>query len=768
MAMIGNAALKSRPSAFAVWFMIPLFSAFLFAGPEQMDQAEQITPLSVDRIFKDHAFRSERFGQTRWTTDGTGYTMLEASGDIPSGKDIVRYDIQTGKKSVLISAAQLVPEGADKPLTIDDYDWSSDGKLLIYANSKRVWRDNTRGDYWVLDLNGGTLCQLGGKAEPSTLMFAKFSPDGTRVAYVMKNDIYVEHLADGSITTLTSDGSETTINGTFDWAYEEELGLQDGYRWSPDGKWIAYWQLDASGVRNFLMINNTDDLYSRTIPVQYPKTGETNSAARAGIVSASGGPTRWFAFQGDPRLHYLVQLEWAAGSREVCILRMPRNQQSVTAWMGQVSDMSLKPIFTESEDAWLEPQDMDVRWFDDASGFLWLSERDGWRHLYRYSRDGRTVRLLTPGTYDVTEIVRIDESRNRIYFMASPDNPTERYLYMVPLAGGEPVRVTPADATGTHRYRLSDDGTHAFHTVSSFMDPPVTSLVTLPDHAVLRVMVDNAKLRHQLQTELVPVSWSFFRIPIHEGPELDAWAMYPPDFDPARKYPVLFYVYGEPGSQTVRNAWGGTYGLWHRLLAEHGYVVISADNRGTPSPRGREFRKCVYGGIGVLSSSDQAAALQSLMQQHQWIDPDRVGIWGWSGGGSMTLNMLFRYPHLYKVGISIAPVSNQRYYDSIYQERYMGLPSENPEGYRNGSPITHAENLQGDLLLIHGTGDDNVHYQNTEALINALVAHHKFFDLMIYPNRSHGLFEGENMPRHLYARMLRYLLEHLPVTAGEN
>ena len=740
-------------------------SAPLFTEVPQ--QKPDIQPMSVDRIFKDREFRSQYMGQSKWTTDGNGYTMLQSSATMKDARDLVRIDLETGETQVLVPATALVPEGGEAALSIEDYAWSSDGKLLIYTNTQRVWRDNTKGDYWVLNQTDGTLRQLGGDATPGTLMFAKFSPDGNRVAYVRENNIYVEDLASGIITPLTTDGSPTTINGTFDWVYEEELGLQDGFRWSPDGTSIAYWQLDASGVRNFLMINNTDDLYSRTIPVQYPKTGETNSAARIGVVSSGGGETRWFRFDGDPRQHYLVQLEWAVNSDEVCILRMPRNQQAVTAWLANARTGNLTRIFSETEDAWLEPQDMDVRWSSDGTSFLWLSERDGWRHLYRYSRDGKDVQLLTPGDYDVTRIAKIDEAGDRIYFMASPDDPTARYLFMVPLSGGKATRITPADQEGTHRYRISTDGKHAFQTFSSFMTAPITRLVSLPDHAIIRSLVDNRKLNEKLQNGLTPVTWAFFRVPTGDGPALDAWALYPPNFDPTKKYPVLFYVYGEPGAQTVRNTWGRNYTLWHRLLAEQGYVIISMDNRGTPSPRGRAFRKCVYGQIGVLSSQDQANGLKSLMKQHSWIDPERIGIWGWSGGGSMTLNMMFRYPELYKVGISIAPVANQRYYDSIYQERYMGLPAENPDGYKAGSPITHAAGLTGKLLLIHGTGDDNVHYQNTEALINELVASHKFFDLMIYPNRSHGLYERENMPRHLYATMLRYLLEHLPVNPAD-
>jgi dipeptidyl-peptidase-4 len=716
--------------------------------------------VSIERLFATRDFATRGFGPTAWTPDGNGYTTLEPA---PSGggAELVRVDAATGERRVIVAAQRVVPAGAAAPVLIEDYQWSPDAqRLLIFTRSARVWRDNTRGDYWVLDLRTWQLRKLGGTAQPSSLMFAKFSPQGDRVAYVRENNLYVETVSDGLIMRLTQDGSRTIINGTTDWVYEEELGLRDAFRWSPDGTRIAYWQLDASGVRDFLMINNTDSLYSFTVPVQYPKVGTTNSSARVGVVSATGGATTWFAVPGDTRNNYLARMEWTPDARGVVIQHLNRKQNTLTLYTGDAATGQVRPLHVERDSAWVDVMD-DFRWLDRGNAFTWVSESDGWRHLYVRARQGTTARLVTKGDYDIASIAQIDAGSGWVYFIASPTTGTQRYLYRVKLDGKDSaVRLTPADAPGTHRYEVSPNGRFAIHTWSSFGTPPRTDLVSLPDHRRLRMLVDNAPL-HATVTGLARGKSEFVRVPVSPGVELDGYLMYPPDFDPARKYPVLFHVYGEPAGQTVTDSWGGRNYLWHLMLTQQGYVVASVDNRGTPSLRGREWRKSIYGRIGILSSADQAAALRELLRTRPYLDASRIGVWGWSGGGSMTLNLLFRSPDLYQVGMSVAPVSDQRNYDTIYQERYMGLPDENAEAFRLGSPITFADSLRGKLLLVHGTGDDNVHYQNAEQLVNRLVAANKPFTMMSYPNRSHGISEGANTSRHLYELLTRYLRDNL-------
>lgn len=730
-----------------------------FPGSIGQANAQSTNLLTVERIYATRDFSQERFGPARWLEDGSGYTTLAPSEAISGAFDILFNDPESGATQILVSASSLIPDGGTEPLSIANYSWSPDGrKAVIFTNTRRVWRQNTRGDYWILDLESSSLKQLGGDAEEATLMFAKISPDGKKAAYVQKNNIYVEDLVSSSILALTSDGSATIINGTFDWVYEEEFDLRDGFRWSPDSRKIAYWQLDAEGVGEFLMINNTDSLYSFTIPLQYPKAGTTNSDSRIGVVSVFGGETIWMDDGDDPRNHYLARMDWADDSRELIIQHLNRLQNTNEVRLADVETGASRIVFTDTDDAWLDVVD-DVFWLDDGQAFTWVSERDGYRHVYLVDRESGELTLVTDFGHDVVSIPRIDVLNEQLYFVSSFETATERYLYQVPLRGGEPVRLTPAQLKGWNAYQISHDGRWAIHTHSSFDSPSLITLISLPDHRIVSELVKNDRLRETV-AGLTLGETSFFQLDIGDGIALDGWMIKPSDFDPEKRYPVFFYVYGEPWSQTVTNSWGGSTKLWHHSIAEMGYIVISVDNRGTPGPHGREWRKMIYGEIGTIASQDQAASL-ALISEWSFIDPARVGIWGWSGGGSMTLNMMFRYPDLYHVGMSVAPVPDQRFYDTIYQERYMGLPQENVNGYRDGSPITYAQNLKGSLLVVHGTGDDNVHYQGTEALVNKLVGHNKRFDMMSYPNRSHGIFEGPGTTLHLRELLTRYLLEHL-------
>ncbi len=713
--------------------------------------------LDVQRIFASPEFRGERFGPARWIEGGAAYTTLEPAGS-GRGMDIVRYATESGARSVLVPASALVPAGDSVPLGIEDYQWSADyRKLLVFTNSQPVWRQNTRGDYWVLDRNAGTLRRLGGAAaRPSTLMFAKFSPDGGRVGYVREHDLYVEDLASGAITALTRDGSRTVINGTFDWVYEEELDLRDGWRWSPDGTRIAFWQLDADGVRDYTLLNTTDSLYSYAVPIQYPKAGERNSAGRIGVVGAAGGEVRWLPFDGDPREQYLARMDWAANSSELLIERLNRLQNTLELVLADATTGALRTLLTERDSAWVDVVD-NVTWLGGGKRFTWTSERDGWEHVYVVSRDGRQATLVTPGAFDVLGVEGVDEKGGWLYFIASPDNPAQRYLWRARLDGkGKPERLTPAAYAGTNGYDLAPGAQFAWHTHSSFTEVPTMRLVRLPKHETVRTVIANEKLRARVAA-LRKGTVEFTRLDAGEGGTLQAWVMKPPAFDPARKYPVLFYVYGGPGSQTVLDAFGGYY-LWHLMLTQQGVVVASVDNRGTGA-RGRAFRKVIYGRLGVLESRDQAAAAQALARE-PWVDASRVGIWGWSYGGFMSLNVLFRSPDVYRMAIAVAPVTHWKYYDNIYTERYNGLPSANAAGYDEGSPLSVADRLRGDLLLVHGSGDDNVHYQNSEALVNRLVQANKPFRMMEYPNRNHGIFGG-NTRRHLFELLTRFVQEKL-------
>jgi dipeptidyl-peptidase-4 len=634
----------------------------------------------------------------------------------------------------------------------------------IHEHGSRLAPEHA-GRYWVLDLRTGALRKLGGDAPASTLMFAKFSPDASRVAYVRGNNLYVEHVDENRITQLTRDGSGTTINGTSDWVYEEELGVRDGFRWSPDGRRIAYWQFDSTGVGVFSLINNTDSLYPRITQIPYPKVGTTNPAARIGVIDAGGGPTVWMKTHGDSRDTYLARLDWVDAAT-VAIQQLNRLQNRNDFLLGDAASGAVKSVFQDESEAWVELVNT-VRWLDDHRSFIWLSERDGWRHAFRVSRDTGSATLITNFDADVTDLAGFDEAAGWVYFRASPDNATQRYLYRSRLDGtGIPERVTPLTQPGTHEYNLSPNGRFAFHTYSRFDVPPTTEVVSLPDHGSRRTLAQTSALAATLAPILTPPV-EFFRVGIRNGISLDGWMLKPSSFDPTRRYPAIVFVYGEPANQTVVDRWLGDRMLFHRALADAGYIVLSVDNRGTPAPRGAAWRKAVYRGVGDLTSREQAEAISALARTYGFIDPGRVGIWGWSAGGTHTLQAMFRFADLYSVGVAVAPLTDMTLYDTIYLERYMGLPQDNADGYRVGSPIHHAAGLKGKLLLIHGSGDDNVHFQGTEKLVNRLVELGKSFDLMVYPNRTHAIAEGRGTTLHVYRLIARYFLEHLPPGSGE-
>ena len=708
--------------------------------------------LTLEDIYVKGTFRARGVPQPTWMEDGRSYSALTEKG-------LVRVDAATLAETVIVPQAAFVPEGAAHPLRVEDYTWSEDKtKLVIYTNSRRVWRRNTRGDYWLVDVAAGSVRQLGKGLEPSRMMYGKLSPAGDRFAYVYFNNLYVEDVATGERRQLTFDGGDVMVNGNFDWVYEEELSCYDGWRWSPDGKKIAYWHSDTGGTGTFLMIDNIDSLYSFTIPLPYPKAGTTNSAVKVGVVDVETARTGWFPVPGDPRENYIARMEFVPGTDEVMIQQLNRLQNTNTVYYGDVNTLELTPFYEDHDEAFLNVHD-NIVWLDGNKYFTWTSEKDGWRHLYRVTRDGKKETLVTKGDFDVINVLRIDPKGGYVYYMASPESAVEQYLYRSRLDGkGAAERVTPRGFTGTYSYNISPGAKYALCSFSNHKTPRVYEMVSLPDHKTVRRLEDNAALKAVYDSYGFRTR-EYFQVDIGEA-VLDGWMIKPRDFDPSKKYPVIFHIYGEPASSTVQDSWSGDY--WNQLLAQQGYIVASIDPRGTNNPKGREWRKCIYGKVGILAMADHAKAVRLAEEMFPFMDPERVGVWGWSGGGSSTAHLMFEHPDIYAVGIAVAGVYSQRLYDSIYQERYMGLPSTNPDGYREGSPITHAAGLRGDLLLIHGTGDDNVHYQSLEMLVNELVRQGKMFSMMSYPMRTHGISERENTTMHLYRTMLKYWLEHLP------
>jgi len=757
----------------ALSVLLPCAAAFA-----QDPAAADPSKLDAGRITSGE-FATERFGPARWL-DGAHYATLEPKGgDGPL--ELVRYEAVTGERDVIVSAAMLFVLDEARVLSIEDYAFSPDEQwLLVFTDSARVWRHNTRGEYYVLPMDGSQApLRLGGDCPKSTLQFAKFSPDGAKVAYVSQNDLYVQDLRSGKQTRLTHDGSDTVINGTFDWVYEEEFDCRDGFRWSPDGTRIAYWQLDCAGVGTFYMIDNLSDRYAQVVPVQYPKAGTTNSACRVGVIAADGGETTWMQTPGDPRETYVPRMEWHPDGGELMLQWLPRKQNHLVIYGANAATGELRKVHEERDDAYVDVRD-DFRWF--GSGFLWTSDAFDasrtnvqWRRFNVLGWRASPVGLLPmiSGAYDVIDVLGAPDGDKRgVLFTASPRNATRKQLYETNWKLGTMLGVqclTPDDQPGWHEYQLSTDGSLAIHTYSSFDSPPVIDLVKLPPHTMedpaeknerVRVLVDNAQLRERYG-KVAKGRNEFFRVPTEDG-TFDGWVMYPPEFDETKQWPVLFHVYGEPWSQTVKDTWFLSHHLFHRWLTQLGYVVMSIDARGTPAPKGRDWRKALYQNIGVVSSQDWNRAVLALRERHAWMDPDRQAIWGWSGGGAMTLNMLFRYPDLFAAGMSVAPVTDIALYDTIYQERYCGDPREVPDVYARCSPITYAKDLKAKLLLVHGTGDDNVHFQHSERLFDELVAHDKQFEYLAYPNRTHAIREGRNTRRHLYGALADFLQRRVP------
>jgi dipeptidyl-peptidase-4 len=577
------------------------------------------------------------------------------------------------------------------------------------------------------------------------------SPDGERLLYSDDGNLHVRDLDDDRTIPITEDGGGPVHNGRA--------------VWSPDGKRIAYVQWDASKVRLRSELIPSDPSYPEVRETRFARVGETIATMRVGVVDAQGGETSWLDIPRPAEGFYLGQIDWAGNSDELLVEKWSRFRDEREFLIADLRTGAIERIYHESDPAWVIAsirKNAGLEWIREGEAFLVISERDGWRHAYVYSRDGEELALLTPGASDIIERVKVDEARGWFYYNASPDNGTQKYLYRARLDGsGEPERVTPMNQPGTHDYDFSPDAGWAFHTYSTFDTPPITELVQFPEHRVIRVLEGNEELRKKME-KLIAHPTEFFQLDLADGVEMDAWMIKPSDFDATKKYPVFVYVYGEPHGQTVLDVWGRVHADYHRVIADLGYLVVSIDNRGTPAPKGAAWRRSVFGSLGPLSTEEQAAGVKELGRTRSYVDLSRVGIWGWSGGGTNTLNAMFRKPDLYHVGIAVAAKPQPHLYNAGFQENYMRTREVNPDGYRRAAAINFAAGLEGDLLIIHGTGETNTHLEIIEGLVDRLIDLGKPFDYMNYPNRDHSIRKGKGTSLHLRMHMVRYLLNHLP------
>jgi len=680
----------------------------------------------------------------KWLADSSGYLMLEPSkpGAEP---EVVKYDAKNGKRSILIGLDQLtVPGTPDRLLVQRFFQTPVANKFYL----------QTRNGHWLFDSKSGELKKLPDEV-PQPSAANAFSPQADRILFRRGRNLAVLDIASGNITPLTTDDDRSQLdNGS-------EMN------WSPDGRRIAYLQSDSSKVRIRPVVHPTDPSYPEVTLERFARVGTPIPALRVGVVDREGGATRWVKLPGEPGKCYINDVSWAGNSKEVLIEMLSRFRDNRKFLLANVETGEITTAYEETDPAWVDASyaaNAGLEWIRDGKEFVLLSERDGWRQAYVISRDGKQRRLLTKDKSDIIARGPVDEQGGWFYYLASPKNATQRYLYRIRLDGkGDPERVTPMDQPGTHSYEFSPDRKWAFHTYSTFDKPPVVDLVRLSDHRSERVLEANEGLRKRA-IPLIPKPTEFLKLDIGNGVVMDAWMIKPRDFDEKKKYPLFVFVYGEPHGQTVLDDWAGgqNHTMFHRMIADLGYLVVSIDGRGTPAPKGAAWRRAVYGSLGPLSTEEQAAGVKELGRMRSYVDLSRVGIWGWSGGGSNTLNAMFRKPDVYHVGIAVAPKPRPELYNAWFQEIFMRTPKVNPEGYKKAAAINFAEGLRGDLLIVHGTGETNTHLQITESLVDRLIELGKRFDYMAYPNRDHGLREGQGTAVHLRMLMTRYLIEHLP------
>ncbi len=783
--------------------------------------------LTVERIFGRGEFAAAGAPGLQWMRDGRSYVEVRPAAG--GGADIVRVDAATGAASVLVPAGSLRDE-AGRAIVVEDLQLSPDErKALVFHNSVRVWRTNTRGTFHVVDFGTrrvtpiatvttpgkpsaaaanapsttsgegrsgvrvrittpGRADTVGGQAlgqrttgvpagAPSFIgrglasgavdadlqMFAKFSPDSRSVAYVRGNNLWVTDLASGRATRLTYDGSDDVINGTTDWVYEEELGLRDAFRWSPDSRRLAYWRFDQAAVPAYPIVDETDAQYPTVSVLRYPKAGAPNSRVKVGVVAAAGGGvTRWIA-AGPDTGQYVAQMEWL-GVDSVAVLRMPRQQNRLDVLLASATTGGVRTVTSDVDSAYVDVEGSPVTWVDGGRRFLLRSDRTGWRAFHLYDRSGRYLRQVTPDGADYLELAGLDSARGYAYVSAAAPTPTQRNLYRCALGGAAPACERLSAADGTHAVELAPGGAYAVDTYSTAARPPVASLLAVVPGAApaaalrpARVLEDNAGAAARLVALGGPAP-QFFRVPMPDGTLLDAYRIVPARFDSTARHPVLMHVYGGPAAPQVNDAWGGSRAMWHRLIAQQGYVVVVVDNRGA-AWRGRAFRKSTQGRLGVLESQDQIDAAKWVARQ-PWADASRIGIWGWSYGGYMSALTLARGGSVFKAGIAVAPVVDWRFYDSIYTERYMSTPQNNPNGYQLSAVGSYVGNMAARLLLVQGTGDDNVHPQNALVLAQALENANRAFTMLLYPNKTHSI-GGARTQVHLFGSLTRFVLENL-------
>lgn len=718
-------------------FVVLLFT-FQFKG------FTQLSSLKLEDIWGSPKLFAKKEGGFRSMNNGQFYSNIEST---ETGNCIVRYEFSSGKAiDTIVKSSTLILK--DDTISIDDYTFSADEKkVLIATNSEAIYRHSSRSDYYILNLATKKVDKLSFNGK---MMYCSISPDGNHVAYVRDNNIYTISLVDLKETPVTTDGKRNEIiNGATDWVYEEEFSMDVAFEWSPDGSKIAYYKFDESQVKEF-NLTYYGGLYPKEEKFKYPKAGESNSKVDIYVYDLK--VNRSIKIDTGNEREYIPRMQWTKDANKLSIQRSNRHQNILELLICDASTGKNSVILKEENNSFIEITD-DLTFLKNGKQFIWTSTQDGYNHIYLYNLDGTKVKQITTGKFDVTKYYGYDEKSGMFYYQSAETSPTERSIYSINIAG---KKQNLTSENGFHDAEFSSGFEYFIDTYSAYGKPFVCSVINSKGKK-LRVLEDNKKLLDEMKKFQLSKTETF-SFKNSDGIELLGWMIKPLNFDSTKKYPVLFHVYGGPGKQTVMNQWEGPNYFWHQLMAQKGYIVVSVDNRGTPG-RGLDFANCIYKDMGNLEVKDQVAAA-NYFKKFNYVDASRIGVWGWSFGGYMTSLLLTKVTNTFKAGIAVAPVINWRYYDNIYTERYLQTPQENPDGYDQNSPITFAKQLNGSLLLVHGSSDDNVHMQNSMDFINALVKSNKQFDMFIYPNRNHGI-SGGGARLHLYTKMTDFLIKNL-------
>ncbi|MEO2050807.1 MAG: S9 family peptidase [Allomuricauda sp.] len=714
-------------------FLFLSLVGFLAIGTAQQKQ------ITLEEIWGG-AFRTEYMDVLRSMNNGKQYTVLNFNRS-PRSSSLDKYDYKTLEK-----VETLVASGGDIPF-FSSYSFSDDeSQILLATEVEPIFRRSRLGIYYVYDLASKELVKIAEtKIQEPTL-----SPDGSKVAYVLDNNIYVMELANRTTKQITTDGSKgTIINGVTDWVYEEEFGFVRAFEWNSDGTKIAFLRFDETNVPHFSMDMFGTGLYPYQHEFKYPKAGEDNSLVTLHMYDVASGNTSNVDLNNP---YYIPRIKWMNNPNHLSVQTLNRHQNDLKLWSVDASNNSVSLLLEETDDAYVDVDD-DLTFLADDS-FIWTSEGDGYNHLYLYGKDGKLKNQITQGPWEVTRYYGYDKKNNRIYYQSVENGSINRDVYSIATNGKKKKRLTSKE--GTNSASFSTDYTYFINTFSNATTPYEFTLHTASDGKLVKKIKDNAALSTKLEGyEFAPKEFSTINI---NGYDLNMYMIKPVDFDPNKKYPLFMFQYSGPGSQSVSNSWMGSRDYWHQVLASEGYIVVCVDGRGT-GLKGRDFKKLTQKELGKYEVEDQIAAAKKLSEL-PYIDEERTGIWGWSYGGFMSTNCILKGNDVFEMAIAVAPVTSWRFYDTIYTERYMETPQENPTGYDDNSPLNYPELLKGKYLLVHGSGDDNVHVQNTMRMIEALVQANKQFDWAIYPDKNHGIYGG-NTSLHLFTKLTNFVKENL-------